>query len=424
MRGETIVCISSRSWESLWRHTQPLIVRMARDNRVLFFEPGRNPDKPWRSELPRNLVNFCGVYQRPLHTNLIRIQLPSKLPYMKRQIPRVALPVGIAAISRLNAEIVVRHVRRALRELAVEAPILWLDVPMPWVAGRCGEALSVYFNYDEHAEFAGNQQIEGMLRALDERVCAEVDLVFATSRGQAERRRRVNPHTYMVPNGVDFELFHTALSGTLPLPPDIASIPGPIIGFAGWLGHQVDVALLYRVAEAFPHCSLVLVGPDELPQSAARSGLARLPNVYFLGQKRREDLPAYLQRFDVGLIPYLVDTGHMRTGYPLKLQEYLAAGRATVGTAMLELYQYADVVRIGEDHAQFVEQVAAALADQSAAAVAARVAVARQNTWDQRVEAIYQALDTFLHMASEPKKGGRVALLREAKASDLLPPLL
>ena len=44
MQGETILCISTRRWHSLWRNTQQIMARLARDNRVIFVEPQRDPD--------------------------------------------------------------------------------------------------------------------------------------------------------------------------------------------------------------------------------------------------------------------------------------------------------------------------------------------------------------------------------------------
>jgi hypothetical protein len=81
------------------------------------------------------------------------------------------------------------------------------------------------------------------------------------------------------------------------------------------------------------------------------------------------------------------------TVYPLKLHEYLAAGRPVVTTALPELRAFSRVVRIGEDYDQFVEQVRMALSDNGLAAIVERVALAKQNTWDQRVVDISAALD-------------------------------
>ena len=49
------------------------------------------------------------------------------------------------------------------------------------------------------------------------------------------------------------------------------------------------------------------------------------PSVHFLGLKAQTDLPAYLQRLDVGLVSFKVnDTTHAVS--PLKAYEYLASG--------------------------------------------------------------------------------------------------
>jgi hypothetical protein len=40
MQGETILCIEEGVWHSLWRDAQQIMSRIARHNRVLFFETG------------------------------------------------------------------------------------------------------------------------------------------------------------------------------------------------------------------------------------------------------------------------------------------------------------------------------------------------------------------------------------------------
>jgi hypothetical protein len=70
-------------------------------------------------------------------------------------------------------------------------------------------------------------------------------------------------------------------------------------------------------------------------------------------------------------------------------------------------HAFAEVVRIGRDPAEFVAQIADALAaadqshDNSAAAIARRKAIASQNTWDQRVATIETLLADALHRKPE-----------------------
>jgi len=402
MHGETILCVATRVWDSLWRDAQQIMSRIAQQNRVLFFEPGRNPDQPHLAEMWRNWPHFFALRPRTENENLVVIPTPACLPYARRHLPRRVLRVTTPWVARINARILIRHIRWAMQAFDVEAPILWLYEPRHiHLVGRFGEKLVCYYNYDEMADFVDNARIRDLLRRYDDRLSQRADVVFATSRAQWERRRVLNPQTYLVPNGVDFDLFHRALDPDHSLPADIAAIPRPIIGFAGWLGYHLDVELLCRVAETCSDCSLVLVGPDHLPDSVHRQRLGALPNVFFLGRKERHELPGYLQAFDVALMPYAL-IGHLRSAYPLKLHEYLAAGRAIVATALPELRFHRHVVRIAETRAEFIHQVREALHDNAPQAIETRVAVARENTWDQRVAEIYHALQ--YHLAAGEKE--------------------
>ena len=262
--------------------------------------------------------------------------------------------------------------------LQVEDPILWLYTPdHADLVSKVGEKLACYFVYDEFADFLYNTRIKEMLREWDNRLTRQVDIVFACSPPLYERRKSINPNTYLIPNAADFDLFNRALAPNRQLPADIASIPRPIIGYAGMLAYHIDVELMRRVAEAFPICSLVLIGPDRLPNNSSLDRLKALPNVYFLGQKPHEHLPDYLQAFDVAVMPYLL-IEQVVHAYPLKLHEYLAAGRSVVSVNLPEVQRHRDVIRIAESYDEFICLVSEALNDYSQEAIAARLVVARQ----------------------------------------------
>jgi len=302
-----------------------------------------------------------------------------------------------------------------MKEIDVKEPILMLYSPYHFgLVGKFGEKLACYHNYDEFPDMAPNVRVKEILGQFDDRLTSQVDVVLATSRAQWERRKVINPNSYFLPNGVDFELFNRALDSGLPLPADIADVPRPIIGFAGWLGYHIDVELLNQVADAFPDHSLVLVGPDELPDTPARLRLQARANVFFLGEKKHYELPNYLRAFDVALMPYLLDKGHVRSAYPLKLHEYLAAGRAIVAVALPELRFYSHVVRIAQTTDDFVRQVREAQYDYTLEAIQARVAVAGENTWDHRVTDIYRILQHHLSTMAQGAQHQELRVLTAA----------
>ena len=189
-----------------------------------------------------------------------------------------------------------------MERLEVQNPILWFyDSFSHNLAGKFGEKLSCYHHYDEIAEFAPNVRIKDLVQEIDNQMTRCVDIVFASSNAQAERLKKVNPNTYFLPNGVDFDLFNRALTGNLLIPSDIISLSRPIIGFAGWMGYHIDVPLLNLIAETFPKCSLVLIGPDQIPDSIDKRKLQSKANVFFLGQKKMTELP-HIFRFSMWLL--------------------------------------------------------------------------------------------------------------------------
>ena len=393
MHGKTFLCISNRAWDSLWGESQKIMSRIAKNNLVLFFEPGRSVNEPILSAMKRNFIYYFKFHYKRIHKNLIVIPSPFSLPIARQHLPRSVLRFTIPVVTKYNTLIKIRHIRLAIKKFSVKEPILWIYSPYHFgLVGKFKEQLSCYHNYDEFGHFVTNVRIKDLLQNYDNQLTKSVDVVLATSRPQCERRKKINPNSYFVPNGVNFELFNRALSPKLPIPADIKDIPHPIIGFTGVLGNHIDIELLNNISEMYPDCSMVLVGPDLLPDSTDLQQMKNRKNVYFLGLKPMEELPNYLKPFDVALIPYML-VGHVLSGYPQKLHEYLAAGRSIVATAMPELLPYSRYVRIAETHKEFVAHIRNALKDYSPKIIQARVEIAKENTWDHRVNEYHRILN-------------------------------
>ncbi len=87
-------------------------------------------------------------------------------------------------------------------------------------------------------------------------------------------------------------------------PADQASIPHPRAGFYGVLDERFDFKLLGEVARLKPDVQFVLIGPvmkidpETLPKAA---------NIHYLGAKSYDELPDYLSRWDVALIPFALE---------------------------------------------------------------------------------------------------------------------
>ena len=120
----------------------------------------------------------------------------------------------------------------------------------------------------------------------------------------------------VVPNAVNESIFGVAEPQSRP-----SDLPaGSVLGYHGSLyGEWFDWRALESVAEAFPDHVVAVIGDARgVPKVSA-------DNIVFLGLKRQSELPAYLQSFEVGLVPFEV-SNLTHTVSPLKIYEYLASG--------------------------------------------------------------------------------------------------
>jgi glycosyltransferase involved in cell wall biosynthesis len=198
-----------------------------------------------------------------------------------------------------------------------------------------------------------------------------VDFVTASAPDLVERARVAGSSATLIPNAVNRDLFGPVAADR---PADMPETDGPILGYCGSLyGDWFDWEALRSVAEAFPGGKVVMIGD-------ARGIDRDMPaNVTFLGLKAQGDLPAYVQRFDVGLLPFHVtETTHAVS--PLKVYEYLASG-VPVAAPPLRALDSIDGVHTDRD---LVSAVQAAID----AAPPDRHAVLEQHSWDARVDTL------------------------------------
>jgi glycosyltransferase involved in cell wall biosynthesis len=240
------------------------------------------------------------------------------------------------------------------------------------------------YHIDDEYSFSETDSAIGF---AEERLIRSVDQVVVHSPALMQKKGGINPNTTWIPNGVDFQSFSVATA----MPNDLRSIPRPIVGYAGVIKKQLDLTLLVNIAKAKPNYSFVLVGPV-LNVSGKEQLLAELQgmsNVHILGARPAEALPAYVQHFDVCLMCYEVNA-YTKYIYPLKLHEYLAAGRPVVSSAIDTVLVTQPPVMVATTLDEWLVAIDNSLKPQAVArdAVNARQDLARQHDWNLLVKVI------------------------------------
>lgn len=249
------------------------------------------------------------------------------------------------------------------------------------IAFALPNSLRVYDCMDHHEGF-GNVPAE--LIAAEKDLMANSDLVVVTSGWLENIARQSNRCVAVVRNAGEYGHFATQ-------PADVFRDPQGrrVIGYYGAIAEWFDLTLVRAVAQAHPDCLVLLVGNDTVQAAKA---LADVPNVQFTGEVSYARLPHYLWAFDVCLLPFQVIPLTLATN-PVKVYEYLAAGKPVVSVDLPEIAQFGELVRRAGSADAFVRDVGEALAiPSSAAQIEARRAFAREQTWDHRVADIATAL--------------------------------
>jgi glycosyltransferase involved in cell wall biosynthesis len=293
---------------------------------------------------------------------------------------------------RFNNGIVLRAIRRALKTEQMEE-FVFINCYDPFYAGwlplDLGAKTCIYHCIDDITQ---NAYTARHGERLENEACRHADFTFVTStnlaRLKAPHARRIVKYV----NAADFSVFQQVLTQQYPRPELLAGRSGPVIGFIGNLDElRIDYALLKKIALHFPDTTLLLVGPLNSKAPAA-IGLDRLPNVIFAGARRLHDLPPLLQHMDCVLIPFLCNTLTFSI-YPLKINEYLAAGKPVVSTCFSEdIRTFADHCFLAETPEDFLTQIERALLENDPALVRRRTALAQTNTWEARIRQLRDLL--------------------------------
>lgn len=401
LTNRDIVCLSFVAWDDVWGTPQQVMSRLAPDNRVLFIEPPVSP-----------LSLVTGVRDRGYVLQRVerwRAGVRQVAPNVWAAAPPPLLPLRYhPLVSRLNANALRGWLRHTCERLGMYQPLVWNFQPaFAGVGSAVNPALSIYHCVDDFSAVPHWWNPAHQVQAADAACSREADLVVCTGRRLAEERAAVNPNSHFVPNGADTALFGGALQPGA-APAELATLPHPIIGFGGVIDFRFDAALVRQMAARRPEWSFVLVGP--VKGGVDLAPLQALPNVHLTGPQPMAAMPAYLRAMDVCTIPYVTNEFN-RHAFPLKLFEYLAAGKPVVATPLAELQPYAgDLLTLAPDAAAFEQAVAAALAEDTPARADRRVRLAADNSWERRVDDLGWLVHRALSRPPTPTRPGATAV--------------
>jgi glycosyltransferase involved in cell wall biosynthesis len=300
---------------------------------------------------------------------------------------------GNAQIRALNTKMLEWQIKRALPRGA--QPILWIFLPaLVGLVGQFDEKLVIYHCIDEHA---ANPNVPAQpVKENEMRLLKRANIVFASAKTLYEDKRAFNPHTYYLPNVADADFFAQAREPALPVADDLKNLSHPMAGFVGNItAYKLDIDLLCAVAREKSNWQFVLIGPIGRGDPATDvSKLQALSNVHLLGERAYAELPRYVKAFDACLIPFKRNES-TRGSLPMKFFEYLATGKPVIATNLPALAEFHDYFYRADTVAEFSAALDVVLREPGAAA-AKRIEIARQYSWDARMQEIGKIVNAAL----------------------------
>ena len=355
-----LVVLSEVRWGYFRTRKQFLLSRFPERWRVLFAQPPVfGAGNPWTPRHEGNVTYFTVPFVKP----------GTKSSIYNRWLD---WPPGRALNGRIASWALESRLRRL--EAGPKPVVLVSNIYCSQALSRLDRKLVFYDFNDSPFQFAG---VPAWARDCWRRTLDEVDALFVVS----EHYRRWLAEETAKPviklgNGVELSHFQTPR----PIPPELAGLPRPLIGYVGLLSHFLDFEALEALRQGRRGGTLVLIGPDTPGTAEALHRLAGREGVALLGPRPYEEIPAYMQALDLGIIPFRANDAYVQGINPNKVYQYLASGIPVVTTPVLDLEPDPPHLQFASDPAGMVAAAHAAL--YRPAPREARAAIAKPHDWD------------------------------------------
>ncbi|TXF77571.1 glycosyltransferase [Chryseobacterium sp.] len=209
----------------------------------------------------------------------------------------------------------------------------------------------VYDCMDELSLFRGAPK---KLVEQENELLADADVVYTGGKSLYESKKEKHHNVFCFPSSVDVAHFSNNNGENLEIPADMKNIPSPIVGYYGVIDERIDLDLLKKTAEKTPGASFVMIGPlckisdDDLPQAE---------NIHYLGMKSYDELPAYLQYFDIAMMPFALNDSTKFIS-PTKTLEYMSASKPIISTKIRDVVRdYSNCIMLVENEEDFHQAV-------------------------------------------------------------------
>lgn len=385
-----IICLSTTDWDEIWGSRQQIMSRLAADgHRILFVE---------RQVSPEQLLRAPERYWKRKRSSIFTGQIKKIQENIWLFSPPLTPPGRYYShlLNRIGQRHLAHDLAQPIDTLGFQHYILWLYPPQSApIIPYLKPDLVVYHCIDYFpAGILGRKRT--VLQQQEDQLLDNANCIFVNSRGLIEKfKKRTNKTLILIPSAVDVDHFQQ----TDEIHPDLSLIPHPRLGFSGTLDARFDSILVESIARSRPDWQIILLG-DQRPGFNNSVILHSLSNIHFMGKKPYQELPLWLNGFDVLIIPYVQSERTLFIS-PLKFYEYLATGKPIITVPLPEIMDYQPHIYLAGSPMDFIHAIESAIASISLSDMEKRRQIAKINSWRNRVDTMLSAIQDQLKQAHD-----------------------
>lgn len=370
---DCIIIISGLRWNFLKQRIHNLAISFKNHLPVIFVEPHYDLIQVCRAQFYHK-----GGFSFYREEEGIHI-LSSAVPFKMRKKPTLNDWIE----KKFVYEKISKRIEDLLKEKGFNNPILLTTDPSHIAyLSRLNYKVALYDCADDLVELCNNRIPN--LAENENKLMRSVDIVTVTATELMKKARLQNENVVLVNNGVKPEVFS--------LPFVKQEKEKIVIGYVGaMLEECFDAEIIEKLAEKYSEAEIHLIGPVGFDNDFLKS----YKNIKFLGPKTHAELPFYMEKFDVCIIPFFINK-LTNSVNPVKLFEYLATGKPIISSALPEVKKYEDDVYIAHSYEDWINLIEKAIQEDSEERYNHRVQIAMENSWNNRVEKILQYLNKFI----------------------------
>lgn len=398
-RPYSLICFTSDvPWSTLWKRVQMMMEYLSRNeqiHRVVFVNP-----EVWLKELVFNFREQLSSSNHKQYKYSWKAVIPRKVSDKVFAVT----PLYFLPFLRRNKRL--RQVQKTIyhwmltRLIQSEDFILFLNdfnsnsEHKGLIQCFYEKAKLVVFDWsDDFVEFFRDPREREKVKITCENYIKKAHVVLTVNEHLTQRARMLNPHCYTIVNATDFDHMSKAFYSVWEMPQALHALSKPLIGYTGWVyAERSDSEILTHLAMLHPDWTIVLIGPAH---QRFIKRFKSIKNIVFLPPVDYLDLPRYLKFFDVCMIPHKINE-HTKGNNPIKIYDYLAAGKPVVSTAISGVEPFKDVIYIARNKEEFSQLVERAMQEDSPILKEKRLKRAKEHSWSTRTEEVWKIIGNYV----------------------------